>query len=188
MSLLRSRSGGQADLERVEPEEQVLAEQLVARSSRAGRGWSRRGRGHRRGTARSRPTRRISPDSRKRSSLTCTLLSSSPTSSRKSVPPLATSNSPLRFAIGAGEGPLAMAEQLALDEVLGQGAAVDRDEGPSARRLLSWRLRAISSLPVPVSPEDHHGRVGRGDRVDQPADLLHDRRLADQQRACPRRP
>ncbi len=30
--------------------------------------------------------------------------------------------------------------------------------------------------------QDHHGGVGRGDRVDQPADLLHRRRLADQSR------
>ena len=74
------------------------------------------------------PTRRISPDSRNRSSLTWMLLSSSPTSSRNSVPPLATSKSPLRLRVGAGEGALAVAEQLALDQVLGQGAAVDRDE------------------------------------------------------------
>src|SRR5579883_875526 len=36
----------------------------------------------------------------------------------------------LAVVIGAGEGPLAMAEELALNEVLGQGTAVDRDEGP----------------------------------------------------------
>ena len=60
---------------------------------------------------------------------------------------------PLAVGVGAGEGPLAVAEELALDEVLGQGPAVDRDEGAGRRgRLLSWRLRAISSLPVPVSP------------------------------------
>ena len=35
---------------------------------------------------------------------------------------------PLAVGVGAGEGPLAVAEELALDEVLGQGAAVDRDE------------------------------------------------------------
>ena len=35
---------------------------------------------------------------------------------------------PLAVGLGAGEGPLAVAEQLALDQVLGQGAAVDRDE------------------------------------------------------------
>src|ERR671916_3197625 len=48
---------------------------------------------------------------------------------------------PLAMRVGAGERPLAVAEQLALDEVLGQGAAVDRDE----------RVRGAAALVVEVA-------------------------------------
>ena len=50
-----------------------------------------------------------------------------------------------------------MAEQLALDEVTGQRRTVERHEGVGARRLLAWMARAISSLPVPVSPTTRVG-------------------------------
>ena len=126
------------------------------------------------------PTRRISPDSRNRSSLTWTLLSSSPTSSRNRVPPLATSKSPLRSRVGAGEGPLAVAEQLALDEVLGQGAAVDRDERVAGAVALVVEVPGDQLLAGAGLAQDHHAGVGRGDRVDQAADRLHRRGLADQ--------
>ncbi len=53
---------------------------------------------------------------------------------------------------GAGERALDVAEQLALEQALGQRAAVDPDVGPVDRGLRSWMARAISSLPVPVSP------------------------------------
>ena len=53
----------------------------------------------------------------------------------------------------AGEGPLLVAEQLALDESRGQGRAVDLDERLVPARLVEWMARAISSLPVPVSPQ-----------------------------------
>jgi hypothetical protein len=142
---------GEVDLERVDPEEEVLAELLgldhlaevaVGRAEDADVD----------------PERVVLADAadlarlQEPEQLDLTLLSSSPTSSRKSVPPLATSKSPLRLVSAPVNEPLAVAEELALDEVLGQGAAVDRDEGVARPRLLSWRLRAISSLPVPVSP------------------------------------
>ena len=53
---------------------------------------------------------------------------------------------------GAGEGSLLVAEQLALDEPDGQGGAVDLDQRLGGARLVEWMARAISSLPVPVSP------------------------------------
>ncbi len=83
--------------------------------------------------------------------------------------------------VGAGEGPLAMSEQLALDEVLGQGPAVHRDEGTVGSAALVVQVPRDQFLAGAGLAQDHHGRVGRGDRLDQPADLLHDRRLADQQ-------
>ena len=53
----------------------------------------------------------------------------------------------------AGEGAPDVAEELALDEGLGDGAAVDRDEGPLAPA--GWRRESpppTSSLPTPLSP------------------------------------
>ena len=128
------------------------------------------------------PTRRISPDSRNRSSLTCTLLSSSPTSSRNRVPPLATSNSPLRLVVGAGEGPLAVAEELALDEVLGQGPAVDRDEGVAGPLALVVEVPGDQLLAGAGLAQDQDPGVGRRDHLDLAADRLHRRGVADQQR------
>ncbi len=116
------------------------------------------------------PSRWISPDSRNRSSFTWMFLFSSPSSSRNSVPPLATSKRPLwsrsapvnapflwpnsslstRFCVSAPQltgherhvGPLALDEERAGDHFLaGAGLA-----------------------------EDQHAAVGRGDPVDE---LLH---------------
>ena len=89
------------------------------------------GRGHQRarrpGSARSPPTRTTSRSCRARSSFTCSAGGMSPISSRKSVPPSASSNLPRR-AGDAGRDPALDAEQLALEQRLGQRAAVERDE------------------------------------------------------------
>ena len=53
---------------------------------------------------------------------------------------------------GAGERALLVAEELALDEPRGESGAVDLDQRLGRRRLFEWIARAISSLPVPVSP------------------------------------
>ena len=59
---------------------------------------------------------------------------SSPISSRNSVPPSASSKSPRAIGVGVGEGALLVAEELALQQVLGDGAAVDRDERAALAR------------------------------------------------------
>ena len=60
---------------------------------------------------------------------------------------------PLAQPLGAGEGPLLVAEELALHEGLRDGRAVHRDErAVAARGERAWSARATSSLPVPVSP------------------------------------
>ena len=56
------------------------------------------------------------------------------------------------LADGAGEGALLVAEQLALQQPRGDGRAVELDEGAVPPGLSSCRARAMSSLPVPVSP------------------------------------
>ena len=54
---------------------------------------------------------------------------------------------------GAGERAPLVAEQLALEQRRGDGGAVDLDERPLAPRgSAGGSARAISSLPVPVSP------------------------------------
>ena len=67
---------------------------------------------------------------------------------------------------GAGERALDVAEQLAFEQALGQGPAVDADVRAGRRGLRSWMARAISSLPVPVSPTIRtHARDGATRRV-----------------------
>ena len=116
------------------------------------------------------PTRRTSPLSRNRSSLACMALGSSPISSRNSVPPLATSNRPDAVLVGPGERPFAMAEQLALDQVLGQCPAVDRHEGHLGPQALVVDRAGDQFLARAGLAEDQHGRVGRRDLGDQSPD------------------
>ena len=69
------------------------------------------------------------------------------------MPSWARSNFPRLTVGGAGERPLLVAEELALDQVLGDGGAVDLHKGagePGGCR--RWMARATSSLPVPFSP------------------------------------
>ena len=60
----------------------------------------------------------------------------SPISSRKIVPPWASAKRPSRVADRARERAAHVAEQLGLEQLLGDRAAVHRDERRSARRLL----------------------------------------------------
>ena len=73
-----------------------------------------------------------------RSSFACSVGGSSPISSRNSVPPSAASNAPVARCDRAGEGAALVAEQLALEQRLGDGAAVERDERPPARCGGGW--------------------------------------------------
>ena len=99
------------------------------------------------------PTRSNSRSCRKRSSLTWIAGEISPISSRNSVPPSACWKRPSRRADRAGERAALVAEQLALEQRLGQRRAVQLHErARCARGLRSWMAAAMSSLPVPLSP------------------------------------
>ena len=74
---------------------------------------------------------------------------------------------------GAGEGPAHVAEQLALDQRLGQRAQLTATKGPAARRDCRWMERAISSLPVPLSPSSSTLLSVGATLADQPEDALH---------------
>ena len=80
----------------------------------------------------------------------------------------------------AGEAALLVAEQLALDQVRRDRAAVDREEGAARARECSCSVCATSSLPVPVSPMiSTVASVGAMRAIDR-VELLHRRRAADQ--------
>ena len=95
------------------------------------------------------------------------------------MPPLAYSNLPSRSARGVGERAADVAEQLALEDVLAQGRAVERHERPLLPRAvlvdrLGHQLLARAGLAL-----DQHGGVGRRDPL-QPVDhLVHLRAVAD---------
>ena len=86
----------------------------------------------------------------------------------------------LVVAVGAGERPLLVAEQLALDEVLRQRPAVDRDErhvGPLALRV---ERAGDDFLAGAGLAGDQHAAVGRADAVDELLHGQHRRAAADQ--------
>ena len=64
---------------------------------------------------------------------------------------------------GAGERPLHVAEQLALDEVLGDGAAVDDDERRRGAVRASVNLAGDELLARAGLAGDEHADVGRRD-------------------------
>ena len=86
----------------------------------------------------------------------------SPISSRKRVPPCGLLEEAALGLHRAGEGALGVAEQLALEQRLGQRGAVDGHERARARAAsCGWIARATSSLPVPLSPATSTVDVGR---------------------------
>src|SRR6478735_1531559 len=79
---------------------------------------------------------------------------------------------------GAGKGAALIAEQLGLQEVLGNGGAIDRDEAPLAATLFMNRAR--EQLLAGAACAEQHGRHIRiGDPLDRLSDLEHFRRGGD---------
>ena len=173
----------QVHRDQVQPVEQVLAELRRARPSRRGCGWWRRRRARPPCAAgSSRAPRRCGPAARAAAS-PARPASSSPISSRKMVPPSASSKRPLPVLARVGEGALHVAEHLALEQRGRDAAQVDLHERPArAARLLRWSASATSSLPVPLSPvisteasvgadaahELEHAQEARGPRPTRP--------------------
>ena len=117
----RDREDGQAVVE-------ILAELPARHLCRAGRGSSRRRRARRPDRSRSRPRARTRAPAARAAASTCISSGSSPTSSRNSVPPWASSNRPLAPLRRAGERPLLVTEQL-----LSINRAESRRSSPSRR-------------------------------------------------------
>ena len=81
-------------------------------------------------------------------------------------------------ADGAGEGAAHVAEQLRLEQVLGDGAAVDGDERALGARRAAVELARDQLLAGAGLAGDEHRDVGGRDLLDLAEDLLHARRTS----------
>ncbi len=128
-----------------------------------------------------------------RSSLDCMASGRSPISSRNSVPPLRGLEVALAVGGGAGVRTLAGAEELGLQQRLGDRAAVDRDEGAVAAVAAGVQGARHQLLAGAGLAAHQHRRHAAGHLGDALLDLLHGRRRAHQplqrglRRRCRRR-
>ena len=104
------------------------------------------------GTAVLAPTRRTVRVSIARRSFGCSAIGISPISSRKSVPPFASSKTPLRFDTAPVNAPRTWPKSSLSKSVSGMAPQSTGTKGPDARGDAAWTERATTSLPVPVSP------------------------------------
>ena len=107
------------------------------------------------------PTRSNSPSCSTRRNFTWMSGARSPISSRKIVPPSASSKRPCRSATAPVKAPFSWPNSSLSTSVGGSAAQLTRTSGRACRRLRSCSARANSSLPVPVGPEQQHARVRR---------------------------
>ena len=99
------------------------------------------------------PRRRKIRSCSTRSSLTCVAGIISAISSRKSVPRCASSNTPVRRSCAPVNAPFSWPKISLSSSVSGIAAQLIATNGNVARGLSSWIVCAMSSLPVPDSPE-----------------------------------
>jgi len=99
------------------------------------------------------PTRSKRRSCSTRSSLTWMAGGISPTSSRKRVPPSASSKRPCRWPMAPVKAPFSWPNSSLSSSVSGMAAQLIGTNCPVRSRADAWWMaRAISSLPVPVSP------------------------------------
>ncbi len=79
----------------------------------------------------------------------------------------------------SGEGALLVAEQFGLEQVLGDGGAVDRDEGAAGAVARLVEAAGEQFLAGAAGAEQHHRHAGIGDPLDRPGDLEHLRSAGD---------
>ena len=146
----------------------------------ADRGWSRRWRGTPRRCRGCCRAGRTSRSSRTRSSLAWRATDISEISSRKSVPPCASSTRPFRAVAAPVNAPAHVAEQLALEQRFRDRGAVQRDEGTPPARAAVVDGPRHQLLPRPALPCDEDVEIGPGGALDQREHLLHGGAGADQ--------
>ncbi|MGB2906107.1 MAG: hypothetical protein WBB73_03345 [Candidatus Aminicenantaceae bacterium] len=79
-----------------------------------------------------------------------------------------------------GKSALDMAEQFALDQLLGNGGAVDLDKGILAAQALGMHGPGDELLPGPALSVDHDGGIGGGDFLDLLPEDFHGGMIPDQ--------
>ena len=99
------------------------------------------------------PTRSNRRSCSTRSSFACMASGISPISSRKMVPPCASSKRPLRWPTAPVNAPFSWPNSSLSSSVSGRAAQLTATNGLPRRGDASWMARATSSLPVPVSPK-----------------------------------
>ena len=126
------------------------------------------------------PTGVTSRCSMARSSLTWRLGETSPISSSSTVPPLASSRSPLRSCTAPVNDPL-MCPKSSRSTRLGiERGQADRQEWAVAPAAVAMNRPRDQLLAGPALARDQHGHVGRRDQCDALEQLLHGRRRTDQ--------
>ena len=115
-----------------------------------------------------------------RSSLACVLTAISPISSRKIVPWCGRLELADLLLGGAGERAFFVAEQLALQQRLGDGGTVEADERPLAARAGEMDGAGDQLLARPAIAADQHRGVGRRDPADLLVDACNGGAVADQ--------
>ena len=75
--------------------------------------------------------------------------------------------------VRSGEGAFLVSEELALEQIFGDGAAIDRDKGPAAARAAPVDGERGHFLPGAAFAEEKDGRVGGGYLSDEPEHALH---------------
>ena len=98
------------------------------------------------------PTRRNVRSSTARRNFACAAGGSSPISSRKSVPPSASSKRPARRSLAPVYAPRSCPKSSFSTRLSGRAATFTATNGPGARGERACTARAKSSLPVPDSP------------------------------------
>ena len=125
------------------------------------------------------PTGRTVRSCRTRSSLTCMASVISLISSRKMVPPSATSNKPALVLVGSGESAFQISEEFALQQGLRKRAAVDGNEGVGGARRTNVNGAGHQFFTGAALPVDQNRAGGGGDGANRLLELLHGRAGAD---------
>ena len=115
----------------------------------------------------------MSPVSRTRNNFACIDNGNSPTSSKKMVPPEATSNNPVRAESAPVNAPLQWPNSSDSIRCSGNAPQLIGTNGCSDRSEALWTARATNSLPHPGLTADQHGRFGRCDLGNQFFDRRH---------------
>ena len=176
----RARRGGHLEDDPAEAVVEVLAELAALDHRAAGRGASRRrcGRCARMGVVP--PTRSKVRSWSTRSSATWVRGEMSPISSRKRVPPSASSKRPRRRAVAPVNAPFSCPNSSRQEERLDQRRAVDRRRaGPPARSLAAWMRLGDELLAGAALAANEHGAVRARDLLDRGEEAPDGRVVAD---------